>query len=205
MITLGLTGSIGMGKTTTAGLLREAGVPVHDADAAVHDLYAVGGAGAPALLVDFPEAVIDGRVDRERLSARVVGDPAALQRLEAIVHPLVWAHRQAFIDEAVRQGAPAIAFDVPLLFETGAHADLDAIIVVTAPQAVQKERVMARPGMTEAKLDAILARQTPDADKRARADFVVDTSRGVEAARAQVLQILGTVTAPGWRRGQPSS
>ena len=190
MITIGLTGSIGMGKSTTAGLLREEGVPVHDADAAVHDLYAVGGAGAPALLADFPEAVIDGRVDRERLSARVVGDREALQRLERIVHPLVFAHRQQFIDEAKAAGAKAIAFDVPLLFETGGHAGMDAIVVVSAPAHVQRERVLARPSMTSEKFDAILARQTPDADKRARADFVIDTGGSLVATRAQVDAIL---------------
>jgi dephospho-CoA kinase len=199
VILLGLTGSIGMGKSTTAGLLREEGVPVHDSDAAVHDLYAVGGAAVGPVGQAFPSARVDGRIDRARLAAEVVGHPEALERLEALVHPLVAAHRDALVQNARRDGAPVVAFDIPLLFETGAENGLDAVVVVSAPADVQRRRVLARPGMTAEKFEAILARQTPDPDKRARADFIVDTGHGVESARAQVREILHKITAPGWR------
>jgi len=202
MILLGLTGSIGMGKSTTAGLLRAEGVPVHDADAAVHDLYGPGGAAVDAVGAAFPEALAGDRIDRERLAARVVGDPAALARLETIVHPLVSAHREALVARARAEGAAVMAFDIPLLFETGAETGLDAVAVVSAPADVQRQRVLGRPGMTPQKFAAILARQTPDADKRARADFIIDTSGGLEAARAQVRAILHKIGAPGWRGRQ---
>lgn len=185
---LGLTGSIGMGKSTTADLFRDAGVPVHDADAAVHLLYA--GAAAAPVEAAFPGTVIDGRVDRERLGRAVFGKPEAMARLEAIVHPLVRAEEVAFLDAARRQGAALAALDVPLLLETGGDRRCDAILVVTAPAAVQRARVLARPGMTEERFNALLARQMPDAEKRRRAHFLVDTSRGVPAARAQVRDIL---------------
>lgn len=188
MLVLGLTGSIGMGKTTTARLFAEAGVPVHDADAAVHRLYE--GEAAPLIEAEFPGTVTDGKVDRDRLAQRVLSDTAALQRLESIVHPLVRAAEARFLAEARAAGAPIAVLDIPLLFETGADARVDAIVVVSAPPDVQRLRAFERPGMTADKLQQILARQMPDAEKRARADFVVDSSRGVEAARQQVLSIL---------------
>lgn len=189
MIVLGLTGSIGMGKSTTAAMFEALGAPVYDADAAVHALYASGGGAVAAVEALFPGVTgPDGGIDRTALAARVVGDPSALRRLEAAVHPRVGAHRAAFF-ERVRE-AEVVVVDVPLLFETGGERRVDAVAVVSAPAAVQRERVLARPGMTEAKLDAILARQTPDADKRARADFVIDTGRGLDATRAQVAAVL---------------
>ena len=185
---LGLTGSIGMGKSTTAGFFREAGVPVHDADAAVHTLYA--GEAAPLVEAAFPGTVREGVVDRAALGARVAGDPQALKRLEAIVHPLVRAAEKAFLDAARRDNRPLAVLDIPLLLETGGDARCDAVLVVTAPAGVQRARVLARPGMSAERLDALLARQMPDAQKRRRAHFHVDTSRGHEAARRQVQDIL---------------
>lgn len=198
MILLGLTGSIGMGKTTTARLFVDAGVPVHSADDAVHALYAKGGAAVVPVEAAFPGVIRDGAIDRQQLSARVTGDAAAMKRLEAIVHPLVEADRRGFLAAAEATGADVVVFDIPLLFETGAEALLDAVAVVSAPPEVQRERVLARPGMTEATFEALLARQTPDAEKRARADFVIDTGRGIEAARDQVRALLATVRRPGW-------
>jgi dephospho-CoA kinase len=203
VIVLGLTGSIGMGKSTTAALFRDEGVPVQDADQVVAELYARGGAAVGPIDEAYPGAVRDGAVDRAALSERVLGDPAALARLEAIVHPLVRAERDRFL---TREGdAPVVVFDVPLLLEAGIDREVDAVVVVSAPQAVQRERVLSRPGMTEEKLAQILARQVPDADKRARADFVIDTSRGIEAAREQVRTVLEAVTAPSFvsRRSRP--
>lgn len=188
---LGLTGSIGMGKTTTANLFRDEGVPVHNADAAVHRLYA-GEAVAP-IEAAFPGTTSDGRVDRDKLGQAVVGKPDALRRLEAIVHPLVRAQEIAFLDAVRKAGAPIAVLDVPLLLETGGDKRCDAVLVVTAPETVQRERVLARPGMTQERLNALLARQMPDAEKRRRAHFLVDTSRGVPAARAQVRDILKTL------------
>ena len=199
MIVLGLTGSIGMGKSTTAGLFREAGAPVQDADQVVADLYARGGAAVGPVGAAFPGVVTDGAVDRGRLSDSVLGDPQALARLEAIVHPLVADARAAFLTEAKAAGAPAAVLDVPLLFEAGIADHVDAVVVVSAPEAVQRDRVLSRPGMTEQKFAAILARQMPDAQKRARADFVIDTGNGIEAARGQVADVLGAVTVEGWR------
>ena len=188
MIILGLTGSIGMGKSTTAGLFREAGVPVFDADAAVHDLYR--GSAVAAIEAAFPGATREGAVDRTLLRARVLDDAAALKRLEAVVHPLVRARRDAFLAETRAAGHAVAVLDVPLLFETGLEATVDAVVVVSAPAPVQKARVLARPGMTEASLSAILARQVPDADKRRRADHVIETGAGGESARAQVAAFL---------------
>jgi dephospho-CoA kinase len=185
---LGLTGSIGMGKSATAAIFRRLGVPVHDADAAVHDLYR--GEAAAAIGEAFPGTVAHGVVDRTKLGAAVLGKPEELQRLEAIVHPLVRARRDTFLATAARAGAPLAVLDIPLLFETGGDRDCDAVLVVTAPAEVQRKRVLARPGMTEAKLDAILAKQQPDAEKRAKAHFLVDTSRGFASAEAQVASIL---------------
>jgi dephospho-CoA kinase len=197
VIILGLTGSIGMGKSTTAGLFREAGVPVQDADQVVSELYARGGAAVGPVGEAFPGVVKDGAIDRSALSMRVLGDPDALKRLEAIVHPLVRAERDRFLEAA--KDADAVVFDVPLLLETGVDRDVDAVVVVSASEGVQRARVLERPGMTEAKLAQILARQMPDAEKRARADFVIDTGRGIEAARKQVQSVLDRVRSPQFR------
>ncbi|GGE07009.1 dephospho-CoA kinase [Aureimonas endophytica] len=188
MIVLGLTGSIGMGKSTTAALFEAAGVPVHSADAAVHRLY--DGPLAPAIEAAFPGTVRDGRVDRERLGQRVLGDAPAIAALEAIVHPAVRREEEAFLAKARAEGAPLAVLDIPLLFETGGEGRCDKVLVVTAPAPVQRARVLARPGMSEAKFAAILARQVPDAEKRRRADFVLDTSEGLEAARRTVAELI---------------
>jgi|SRR5579859_4296605 len=188
MIILGLTGSIGMGKSTTAKLFAEAGVPVYDADAAVHRLYE--GDAAPAIEAAFPGTTVDGKVDRNRLSARVVHDPAAMKRLEQIVHPMLGASRQKFLREAEQSGAPVAVVDVPLLFETGGEQRVDAVVVVTTTTEIQRQRILERPNMTDAKLDAILARQMPDAEKRKRAHFLVDTSHGLDPVRARIRDIL---------------
>jgi dephospho-CoA kinase len=192
---IGLTGSIGMGKSTTAAMFREAGVPVYDADAAVHALYDQGGAAVGPVGEAFPGVVKDGRVDREALRQRVLGDPEALKRLNAIVHPLVGQDRVGFFKAAEELGADLVVLDVPLLFETGGHANVDYVVVVSAPPELQRERVLARPGMTPERLDAILAQQTPDAEKRARAHFVVDTGQGLAHAREQVFHIIAAVRA----------
>jgi dephospho-CoA kinase len=188
MLVLGLTGSVGMGKSTTAGFFVEAGVPVHDADAAVHRLYA--GEAVPLIEAAFPGTTSGGVVDRTLLARRVLGDPAALKRLEAIVHPLVQASERRFLADAEAHGDKVVVLDIPLLFETAGEQRVDAVVVVSAPAEVQRKRVMERPGMTAEKFDAILAQQMPDAEKRRRADFVVDTSQGFEAARAQVGAVL---------------
>jgi len=185
---LGLTGSIGMGKSTTAGLFRELGVPVHDADAAVHDIYAHEGV-APVEAA-FPGVTVDGRIDRARLGPLVLNDGPAMKRLEAIVHPLVRAREAAFLEQAGHDGAKIAVLDIPLLFETGAEDRVDAVVVVSAPESVQRARVLARPGMTEAKLLAIASRQMPDSEKRRRADFIIETGNGVPAARAQVVALV---------------
>ncbi len=191
MFILGLTGSLGMGKSATAKMFADAGVPVHDADAAVHRLYE--GEATPLIEAAFPGTTAGGKVDRDKLARRVLGDSAAIKRLESIVHPLVAAAREKFLSEAERKGAKVAVLDIPLLFETGGEKRCDAVVVVSAPAAVQHARVFERAGMTERKFAAILAKQMPDAHKRARADFVVDTSRGFDAARAQVRDILGRI------------
>jgi dephospho-CoA kinase len=188
MIILGLTGSIGMGKSTTAKLFVDAGVPVYDADATVHRLYE--GEAAPAIEAAFPGSTVGGKVDRTRLSAQVVHDPAAIRRLEQIVHPMLGASRQKFLEDAERSGAPVAVVDVPLLFETGGEKRVDAVVVVTTTPEIQRERILARDDMTAEKLDAILARQLPDAEKRKRADFVVDTSHGLDPVRMRIRDIL---------------
>jgi dephospho-CoA kinase len=188
MIILGLTGSIGMGKSTTAKLFAEAGVPVYDADATVHSLYE--GEAAPAIEAAFPGTTVDGKVDRARLSAQVVHNAVAMQRLEKIVHPMLGASRQKFLDDAERSGAPVAVVDVPLLFETGGEKRVDAVVVVTTTPENQHQRILARDNMTAEKLDAILARQLPDAEKRKRADFVVDTSHGLDPVRVRIRDIL---------------
>ena len=188
MIVLGLTGSIGMGKSTTAALFAEAGVPVYDADAAVHRLYE--GEAVDAIEAAFPGTTDNGKVDRTRLSARVVHDPAAMKKLEQIVHPMLGASRQKFLQDAEQSGAPVAVVDVPLLFETGGEKRVDAVVVVTTSSEIQRMRILARPNMTAEKLDAILARQMPDAEKRRRAHFVVDTSHGLDPVRARIRDIL---------------
>ncbi|HMI12928.1 MAG TPA: dephospho-CoA kinase [Bradyrhizobium sp.] len=188
MIILGLTGSIGMGKSTTATLFAEAGVPVYDADATVHMLYE--GEAVPAIEAAFPGTTVDGKVDRNKLSARVVHDPAAIKRLEQIVHPMLGASRQKFLADAERSGAAVAVVDVPLLFETGGEKRVDAVVVVTTTPELQRQRILARDNMTSEKLDAILARQLPDAEKRRRADFVVDTSDGLDPVRLRIQDIL---------------
>ncbi len=198
MLILGLTGSIGMGKSTTAKLFAEAGVPVYDADAAVHKIYE--GEAAPAVEAAFPGTTVDGKVDRNRLSARVLNDPAAIKQLEQIVHPMLGASRKQFLDDAERSGAPVALVDVPLLFETGGEKRVDAVVVVTTTPEAQRERILARDNMTSEKLDAILARQLPDAEKRKRADFVVDTSHGLDPVRAAIRDILAKVVKMPQRR-----
>jgi dephospho-CoA kinase len=199
MFVLGLTGSLGMGKSTTARFFAEEGVPVHDADAVVHRLYE--GEAAAAIEAAFPGTMTAGKVDREKLAARVLGDVGALTRLEAIVHPLVQEAERRLLAEAEARGEKVAVLDIPLLFETGGEERVDAVVVVSAPADVQRARTLERPGMTVDKLDAILARQMPDHEKRRRADFVVDTSRGFEAARAKVRAILDAVaTMPKRRR-----
>jgi dephospho-CoA kinase len=188
MIILGLTGSIGMGKSTTAKLFAEAGVPVYDADAIVHRLYE--GEAVSAIEAAFPGTTANGKVDRNRLSAQVVHDPAAIKRLEGIVHPMLGASRQKFLRDAEQSGAPVAVVDVPLLYETGGEKRVDAVVVVTTTPEIQRARILARDNMTGEKLDAILARQLPDAEKRKRADFVVDTSHGLDPVRARIRDIL---------------
>ena len=201
MIVIGLTGSIGMGKSTTARLFAEAGVPVHDADAAVHRLYA--GEAAPLVEAAFPGVTTADGVDRAELGRRVVGDAAALRRLEAIVHPLVRQEEARFLSEFERARAPVVVLDIPLLFETGGERRVDAVVVVTAPPDVQRARTFQRPGMTEEKYRALLSQQMLDPEKRRRADFVVDTSLGFDSARQQVHAILAQAAALPIRRQQP--
>ncbi|MCA3739746.1 dephospho-CoA kinase [Phenylobacterium sp.] len=203
MIHIGLTGSIGMGKSTTARMFREAGVPVYDADAAVADLYVPGGAAVEPLEAAFPGVTRDGAVDREALRIRVLGDDAAMTRLNAVVHSLLGRDRLEFHRKAEASGADVLVFDIPLLFETGGERNMDAVVVVTAPAEVQRARVLAREGMTPERLDAILARQTPDAQKRERADFIIDTGQGLEAARAEVARVLAAVRDPAFRSRRP--
>lgn len=188
MLTIGLTGSIGMGKSTTADMFRAEGAPVYDSDRAVHDIYR--GPAAARIEELFPGTTVDGVVDRARLAARVLGDAEALRRLESVVHPLVREKRLEFLEERRRRGDELVVFDIPLLFETGAEREVDVVVVASAPEEVQKARVLARPGMTEEKLAAILAKQVPDSEKRRRADFVVHTDRGLDAAREEVRAIL---------------
>jgi dephospho-CoA kinase len=195
---LGLTGSIGMGKSTTAKLFMEAGVPVYDADAAVHKIYE--GEAVPAVEAAFPGTTAGGKVDRAKLSARVVKDPAAIKQLEQIVHPMLGASRQKFLAEAEQSGAPVVVMDIPLLYETGGEKRVDAVVVVSTSAEAQRERILARGTMTNEALDAILARQLPDPEKRERADFVVDTSHGLDPVRAQIRDILREVVKMPQRR-----
>ena len=193
MIVIGLTGSIGMGKTTTAAMFADEGIPVHDSDATVHALYS--GRAAPLIEAAFPGTTANGVVDRTRLAAAVLGNGDALKRLEAIVHPLVREEEARFRSENVAAGADMILLDIPLLFEAGRDKAVDAIVVVSADAVIQRERVLSRPGMSEEKFAAILARQLPDAEKRERADYVVDTGRGMDDAREQVRAIIADIRA----------
>ena len=199
MITLGLTGSIGMGKSATAAMFADEGCPVYDADAEVHRLYAKGGAAVGPVEAAFPGVEEGGAINRAKLSAKVVGDNAALDRLNSIVWPLLGTARREFFRKAEEDRVAIIVLDIPLLFETGGERNMDAVVVVSAPADVQRERVLAREGMSEAKLDGILARQMADAEKRARAHFVVDTSQGFDHAREQVRAIVAALTRPDWR------
>ncbi|MBB6465950.1 dephospho-CoA kinase [Aminobacter carboxidus] len=192
MIVLGLTGSIGMGKSTTAKMFTDAGVPVHDSDEAVHRLYA--GQAAPLIEAAFPGTVKQGVVDRTELSRHVLGDAVALKKLEGIIHPLVRADANAFLERSRAAGAAIAVLDIPLLFETNGRGRVDKVVVVTAPADVQRQRVLARPGMTEQKFEAILAKQVPDAEKRKLADYIVDTGNGLEPARAAVETIIADLT-----------
>lgn len=198
---VGLTGSIGMGKTETAKMFARLGVPIYDADAAVHALYAKGGAAVAAIEDTFPGTVADGAVDRAALMHRLKGDEAAFKRLEAIVHPLVLEARRTFLDEAAARGEKVVVLDIPLLFETKGGKDMDAVIVVSAPADVQRKRVLTRPGMSAEKFEAILARQVPDAEKRAKADFVIETDKGLE----QAFQDVKTIAAALYERAEENS
>lgn len=200
MVVIGLTGSLGMGKSTTSRFFAEAGVPVYDADETVHRLYA--GEAAAAIEAAFPGSTGDQGVDRARLAETVLGDAAALSRLEAIVHPLVRREELRFLDAARKAGARVAVLDIPLLFETGGDGRVDAIVVVSAPPEMQRERAFERPGMTEEKFCAMLAKQMPDEEKRRRADFVVDTSKGYDYARTQVHAILREVDSLPIRSGR---
>lgn len=192
MIVIGLTGSIGMGKSTTARMFSEEGVPVHDSDESVHRLYA--GAAAPLVEAAFPGVTIDGKIDRTILGGKVLGNPAAMKTLESIIHPLVRADADEFLRRSRESGAKLAVLDIPLLFETGGRDRVDKVVVVTAPADVQRARVLARPGMTVDKFEAILARQVPDVEKRRQADFIVDTGKGMDAARDAVRGIIEQLT-----------
>jgi dephospho-CoA kinase len=193
MIIIGLTGSIGMGKSTTSDMFRSLGVPVISADEIVHDLYS--SEAAPLIEAAFPGTTTGGVVDRQALSAKLMAAPEGFARLEAIIHPLVRAREKQFVDEAAERGEPMVLLDIPLLFETGSTGRVDTVIVVSCAPEIQRQRVMARPDMTAEKFEAILERQTPDAEKRARADYVIDTGQGLDAARAQVNDIVAELTA----------
>ena len=190
MIVIGLTGSIGMGKTTTSKMFEEAGCPVFDADKTVHDLYDKGGEAVPLIRSVFPDAVTDGAINRKALGAHMRADPLNLTVLESFIHPMVAKARQRFFDTAQKNKADIVIMDVPLLFETGGDAYVDKIVVVTAPYATQEKRVLARPGMSVEMFQTLLKRQTPDAEKRKRADYLIFTNKGLEAARKQVQDIL---------------
>jgi dephospho-CoA kinase len=191
MIIVGLTGSIGMGKSTTSAMFREYGIPVYDADRAVHRLYA-GAAVAPMASI-YPEAIVEGKIDRTVLSRLVMSDSGALRKIEAVVHPLVGVDRATFMERYVRDGAPAVVFDVPLLFETGGDKNVDVVAVVSASAQIQKRRVLARPDMTPEKFATIVSKQLPDAEKRRRAHYVVDTGRGLDPARRQVAGFIASL------------
>ena len=190
---IGLTGSIGMGKSTTAEMFADLGCPVFDADAAVHRLYSKGGRAVPLIRAVFPDAVSNGAVNRKRLGEHMRADPLNLKVLESFIHPWVGEMRAAFLSQAKAGKAKAVVFDIPLLFETGGDKKVDAVVVVTASADIQRERVMARPGMTKALFEMIAKKQMPDAEKRKRADYIVQTDRGMDAARAQAADILDKI------------
>ncbi|MXN52560.1 dephospho-CoA kinase [Shinella sp. AETb1-6] len=194
MIVLGLTGSIGTGKSTTAAMFRDLDIPVHDADATVHDLYR--GEAVLPVAARFPGALKDGVIDRKALSALLAEAPDGFRDLEAIIHPLVRAREAAFLAKEREKGVPLVVLDIPLLYETGGEARVDKVVVVTCDPETQRARVLARPGMTEEKFQLILSRQMPDAEKRRRADFIIDTGRGLEAARKQVEEVIAELTSP---------
>lgn len=198
MLLLGLTGSIGMGKSTTAKLFEEAGVPVYDADATVHKVYE--GEATSAVEAAFPGSTANGKVDRQKLSTMVVNNADAMKRLETIVHPMLRSHQLKFLNDAEQSGAPVAVLDVPLLYETGGENRVDAVVVVTTTPEIQRARILARENMTPDKLDAILARQLPDPEKRRRADFVVDTSHGLDPVRQRIGEILREVVKMPKRR-----
>ncbi len=195
MILVGLTGSIGMGKSATARMFAAEGVPTYDADAAVHALYGKDGDAVSPIGEAFPEAIHDGTVDRAALSAAVLNNPAAFKKLESIIHPLVGAVQLKWLEEQIKAGADMVVLDIPLLFETGGEARVDKVVVVSAPAGLQRKRVLERRGMSVEKFEAILAKQVPDADKRARADFVIDTSKGFEEAASQVRAVIAEIRA----------
>lgn len=203
MVLLGLTGSIGMGKSTAAAMLRRLGVPVHDADAEVHRLYAGDAAAVAAIATAFPGTVRDGRVDRQALGARVIGRPEALRRLERIVHPRLEGRRRRFLEQAARRRRRVVVLDVPLLFETGGERRVDRTLVITAPAFLQRQRVLRRPGMTAEKLAGILGRQMPDPVKRRRADFVVASGLGRRPTLVALRRVLGAVAALRGRHWPP--
>ena len=194
---IGLTGSIGMGKSTTAQMFAKLGCPVFDADAAVHELYAKGGRAVPLIRAVFPDAIKSGAVDRKQLGAHMRADPLNLKVLESFIHPWVAQMRTTFIQRAKSDGAKAVVFDIPLLFETGGDKNVDAVVVVSAPAEVQRDRVMARDGMTAALFEMILSKQTPDAEKRNRADYIIETDKGFAHAEAQVRCVLLAILGPG--------
>jgi len=200
MIVLGLTGSIGMGKSTTTAMFADEGAVVWNADDAVHALYAQGGAAVGPVGDSFPGVIVDGAIDRARLARALGQDEAAFRRLETIVHPLVAQGRLADLGAARARGVKLAVLDIPLLFETGGDRGVDAVVVVTAPAEVQARRVLSRPGMTRDRFEAIVARQMPDAEKRRRADFVIDTSQGLDVARDRVREIVGIILSPDWKR-----
>ncbi len=200
MITIGLTGSIGMGKSTTAAMFAEEGAPVYDADAEVRRLQARGGAAVEPISAAFPGVVKDGMIDRTELGARVFGHPEELKRLNAIIYPMLGAGRAAFFEKAERDGVDAVVLDIPMLFETGGEGRMDVVVVVTAPEPVQRERVLAREGYDAARLDAILAGQMHDMEKRARAHFVIDTGQGLDHAREQVRAVMAKLRSGAWRK-----
>lgn len=208
MVIVGLTGSIGMGKSETAKMFRNLGVPVYDADAAVHGIYAPGGSAVAPIEEAFPGVTGPNGVDREALAKRVLNDPAALKKLESIVHPLVGLVQQRFLEQAAAEKAELVVIDVPLLYETGGQKRVDCVVLVSAPYELQRERVLARPGMSEEKFQAILSKQVPDAQKRQQADFIIDSSQGLEPAMAQVAALLPQlkkIPAKVWQARQQQS
>lgn len=204
MLIIGLSGSIGMGKSTAAKMLRQLGLPLFDADATVHHVMAPGGPAVPLVAAAFPGVVKDGRIDRQKLGAAVFNDPPALRRLEGIIHPLVQRLQRRFLREAARRGERMVVLDIPLLFEGNGERRCDVTIVVSAPAFLQRQRVLARPGMTAAKFEGILRQQVPDIEKRRRATYVVPTGLGKAETRAHLRRIVGELRARQGRHWPPS-